>query len=64
VRSEKKSKPTLEKEKHINDAVLALVSLGYKKIEANKVVRAVSDAHPRANVERLVKEALTKLSAK
>ena len=45
-------------EQHVNDAVLALISLGYKQAEAHKTVRAVRDARPKATVEELVKEAL------
>jgi Holliday junction DNA helicase RuvA len=45
-------------EQHVNDAVLALISLGYKQAEAHKTVRAIRDAQPRATLEDLVKEAL------
>ena len=45
-------------EQHVNDAVLALISLGYKQAEAHKTVRAIRDAQPKATVEELVKEAL------
>jgi Holliday junction DNA helicase RuvA len=45
-------------EAHVNDAVLALISLGYKQAEAHKVVRAIRDAKPKATIEELVKEAL------
>jgi Holliday junction DNA helicase RuvA len=45
-------------EQHVNDAVLALISLGYKQAEAHKAVRAIRDAQPTAGVEELVKEAL------
>jgi Holliday junction DNA helicase RuvA len=45
-------------EQHINDAVLALISLGYKQAEAHKTVRAIRDAQPKATIEELVKEAL------
>jgi Holliday junction DNA helicase RuvA len=48
-------------EQHVNDAVLALISLGYKQAEAHKTVRAVRDQHPKATVEELVKEALKTL---
>src|ERR1700677_3501572 len=48
-------------EQHVNDAVLALISLGYKQAEAHKTVRAIRDAQPKATVEDLVKEALKKL---
>jgi Holliday junction DNA helicase RuvA len=48
-------------EQHVNDAVLALISLGYKQAEAHKAVRAIRDAQPKATVEELVKEALKTL---
>ena len=48
-------------EQHVNDAVLALISLGYKQAEAHKTVRAIRDAQPKSTVEELVKEALKTL---
>jgi Holliday junction DNA helicase RuvA len=48
-------------EAHVNDAVLALISLGYKQAEAHKTVRALRDANPKATVEDLVKDALKAL---
>ena len=45
-------------EAHVNDAVLALISLGYKQADAHKTVRAIRDANPKFTVEELVKEAL------
>jgi len=45
-------------EQHVNDAVLALISLGYTQAQAHKSVRAVRDKQPQATVEELVKEAL------
>jgi Holliday junction DNA helicase RuvA len=48
-------------EQHLNDAVLALISLGYKQAEAHKTVRAIRDAQPKSTVEDLVKEALKTL---
>ena len=45
-------------EAHVNDAVLALISLGYKQAEAHKTVKAIRDANPKATVEELVKDAL------
>jgi holliday junction DNA helicase RuvA len=48
-------------EQHVNDAVLALISLGYKQAEAHKSVRAIHDARPKATLEELVKEALKTL---
>jgi Holliday junction DNA helicase RuvA len=48
-------------EQHVNDAVLALISLGFKQAEAHKTVRAIRDANPKSTVEELVKEALKAL---
>ena len=48
-------------EQHVNDAVLALISLGYKQAEAHKTVKAIRDANPKSTVEELVKEALKTL---
>jgi Holliday junction DNA helicase RuvA len=48
-------------ELHLNDAVLALISLGYKQADAHKTVRAIRDSQPKATVEELVKEALKTL---
>jgi Holliday junction DNA helicase RuvA len=48
-------------EAHVNDAVLALISLGYKQAESHKTVRALRDANPKATVEELVKDALKTL---
>ena len=48
-------------EQHVNDAVLALISLGYKQAEAHKTVRAIRDTQPKFTVEELVKEALKTL---
>ncbi len=45
-------------EQHLNDAVLALIALGYKQAEAHKTVKAISDARPKSTLEELVKEAL------
>jgi Holliday junction DNA helicase RuvA len=50
-----------ESDRHINDAVLALIALGYKQIDAHKAVRVTFDQNPKANVEDLVKEALKSL---
>src|SRR5271156_5766652 len=48
-------------EQHVNDAVLALISLGYKQAEAHKSVKAIRDAQPKSTLEELVKEALKTL---
>jgi Holliday junction DNA helicase RuvA len=46
-------------EQKCNDAVLALISLGYKQIEAHKAIRAASEKlGPAVDVEQLVREAL------
>ena len=45
-------------EQHMNDAVLALISLGYKQAEAHKTVRTIREQRPGATVEELIKEAL------
>jgi len=45
-------------EQHVNDAVLALISLGYKQAEAHKAVRSIHEKQPKTTVEDLVKEAL------
>lgn len=48
----------------VNDAVLALISLGYKQVEAHKAVRQVRDAHPEGEpaVDDLVRRALKLLA--
>src|SRR5271170_5911983 len=48
-------------EQHLNDAVLALISLGYKQAEAHKTVKAIRDVRPKSTLEELVKEALKTL---
>lgn len=46
-------------EQMVNDAVLALISLGYKQVEAHKLIRTASEKLPTpVNVEKLVREAL------
>lgn len=45
----------------INDAVLALIALGYKQAEAHRAAKAALDADPKASVEALVREALKRL---
>lgn len=54
------AKYTLSAEaQRMNDAILALISLGYKQAEAHQAIRAVSERLGTAtNVERLVREAL------
>jgi Holliday junction DNA helicase RuvA len=50
-------------EASINDAVLALISLGYKQVEAHKAVRQVRDAQSTGDlaVDELVRRALKSL---
>lgn len=45
----------------VNDAVLALIALGYRQAEAHKAAKAALDAEPSASVETLVREALKRL---
>jgi Holliday junction DNA helicase RuvA len=53
-----KNAPTPE-EAQVNDAVLALISLGYKQVDAHKAVKqAMSTAEGSATVEDLVRQAL------
>ncbi len=51
-------------EASLNDAVLALISLGYKQVEAHKAVRQVRDAAPAGliEVDDLVRRALKALA--
>ena len=50
--------PTPEEQK-LTDAVLALISLGYRQIEAHKLtLAAAAELGPKANVEELVRAAL------
>jgi len=48
-------------EQHVNDAVLALISLGYKQVDAHKAVRALHEKNRGATVEELIKDALKAL---
>jgi Holliday junction DNA helicase RuvA len=50
-------------EQPINDAVLALISLGYKQADAHKIVRSIWDERPAASLEELVKESLKALTS-
>jgi len=45
----------------VNDAVLALISLGYKQVDAHKAVKKVMTEDGAANVEELVRRALKQL---
>ena len=54
--------PTPEQEQ-ANEAVLALIALGYKQIEAHKIVRELQDKGEAKSAEELVKLALKKMAA-
>jgi Holliday junction DNA helicase RuvA len=55
--------PSPEQEQ-ANEAVLALISLGYKQVEAHKAVRDVQQAHQEAlSAEDLVRLTLQRLAA-
>lgn len=55
--------PTPEEEQ-ANEAVLALITLGYKQVEAHKAVREVQQAHPEApGAEELVRLTLQRLAS-
>jgi holliday junction DNA helicase RuvA len=46
----------------LNDAVLALISLGFKQVEAQKALREVHDAGEQLETDELVRRALKKLA--
>jgi Holliday junction DNA helicase RuvA len=49
-------------ERHLHDAVLALISLGYKQVEAHKAVKAVLSSLPAdSQAEDVVRESLKRL---
>src|SRR5438552_17456370 len=54
--------PTPEEEQ-ANEAVLALIALGYKQIDAHKAVRDLQEKGEAKSAEELVKLALQKLPA-
>ena len=54
--------PTLEQEQ-ANEAVLALISLGYKQVDAHKAVRDLQTQGAARSAEELVKLALKKMAA-
>jgi len=55
--------PTPEQEQ-ANEAVLALIALGYKQVEAHKAVRELQEAHREIkNAEDLVKLALKRMAS-
>ena len=55
--------PTPE-ESQANEAVLALIALGYKQVDAHKTVRELQDKHPEIRTaEELVKNALKRMAA-
>ena len=53
--------PTPEQEQ-ANEAVLALIALGYKQIEAHKIIRELQQGGEAKSVEELVKLALKKMA--
>ena len=56
---ETKGRVATAEEQKLTDAVLALISLGYKQMDAHKAVLAAAEkAGPKANVEELVRAAL------
>jgi Holliday junction DNA helicase RuvA len=48
-----------EQDVRVRDAVLALISLGYKQVDAQKMVRQVMQTAGESQVEELVRKALT-----
>ncbi|HEX8680237.1 MAG TPA: Holliday junction branch migration protein RuvA [Chthoniobacterales bacterium] len=55
--------PTPE-ESQANEAVLALIALGYKQVDAHKTVRDLQDKQPEiTSAEELVKQALKRMAA-
>jgi Holliday junction DNA helicase RuvA len=49
-------------ERQANDAVLALIALGFKQAEAHKVVKAILENRPSLDTETLIREALKGLA--
>src|ERR1700737_1369783 len=54
--------PTPEQEQ-ANEAVLALIALGYKQVEAHRAVRELQQKEPGKSAEELVKLALKRMAA-
>ena len=54
--------PTPEQEQ-ANEAVLALIALGYKQVEAHRVVRDLQEKQPGKSAEELVRLALKQIAA-
>ncbi len=54
--------PTPEQER-ANEAVLALIALGYKQVEAHRFVRDLQEKEPDKSAEELVKLALKQMAA-
>jgi Holliday junction DNA helicase RuvA len=50
-------------EEQANEAVLALIALGYKQVEAHKAVRDLQEKERDKSAEELVKLALKKMAA-
>jgi holliday junction DNA helicase RuvA len=55
--------PTGEKRTHKNDAIEALVSLGFDEAKSGRVVEEIIKNNPDATVESIIKDALKHLSA-
>lgn len=53
-----------ERDREINDAVLALIALGYKQVDAHKVIKTVLDERPglQTSTDDLVRESLKRLA--
>src|SRR3989454_8899983 len=54
--------PTPDQEQ-VNEAVLALIALGYKQVEAHKAVRELQEKEPVKSAEELVKLALKRMAS-
>ena len=54
--------PTPEQER-ANEAVLALIALGYKQVDAHRAVRDLQEKEPSKSAEELVKLALKQMAA-
>ena len=52
------------REQEMNDAILALIALGYKQVDALKAVKASTEAKPGVEIpsDALVREALKRLA--
>ena len=52
------------REMEMNDAMLALIALGYKQVDAHKAIKAVSEGRPAEEIpsDELLREALKRLA--